>query len=70
VRYVVTTTDGEVSEIDSPAKMPDPARIVKIEEPVILATILTADDYLGGILPLLEENAACRKSLSTSRRIA
>ncbi len=61
VRYVVTTTDGEVSEIDSPAKMPDPARIVKIEEPVILATILTADDYLGGILPLLEEKRGVQK---------
>jgi GTP-binding protein LepA len=55
VRYVVTTTDGEVAEIDSPAKMPDPGRIVKIEEPVIRAVILTPDDYLGGILPLLEE---------------
>jgi len=32
VRYVVTTTDGKVTEIDSPAKMPDPGRIVKIEE--------------------------------------
>ncbi len=61
VRYVVTTTDGEVSDIDSPAKMPDPARIVKIEEPVILATILTADDYLGGILPLLEEKRGVQK---------
>ena len=61
VRYVVTTTDGEVAEIDSPAKMPDPARIVKIEEPVILATILTSDDYLGGILPLLEEKRGVQK---------
>jgi GTP-binding protein LepA len=55
VRYVVTTTDGAVTEIDSPAKMPDPGRIVKIEEPIIKAVILTPDEYLGGILPLLEE---------------
>jgi GTP-binding protein LepA len=61
VRYVVTTTDGEVLEIDSPAKMPDPVRIEKIEEPVILATILTSDDYLGGILPLLEEKRGVQK---------
>ncbi|MDQ3649003.1 MAG: translation elongation factor 4 [Acidobacteriota bacterium] len=61
VRYVVTATDGEVLEIDSPAKMPDPARIAKIEEPVILATILTSDDYLGGILPLLEEKRGVQK---------
>ncbi|HEY0726910.1 MAG TPA: translation elongation factor 4, partial [Pyrinomonadaceae bacterium] len=54
VRYIVTTTDGQVTEIDSPAKMPDPGRIAKIEEPVIRATILTPDEHLGGILPLLE----------------
>jgi len=35
--------------------MPEAVRIAKIEEPVIMATILTSDDYLGGILPLLEE---------------
>jgi GTP-binding protein LepA len=61
VRYQVTTTDGETNEIDSPAKMPDPGRIVKIEEPVILATILTSDDYLGGILPLLEEKRGIQR---------
>ncbi|MDT4897547.1 MAG: GTP-binding protein LepA [Acidobacteriota bacterium] len=61
VRYRVTTTDGVTTEIDSPAKMPDPGRIVKIEEPVILATILTSDDYLGGILPLLEEKRGIQK---------
>jgi GTP-binding protein LepA len=61
VRYRVTTTDGEVVEVDSPAKMPDSVRIVKIEEPVILATILTSDEYLGGILPLLEEKRGVQK---------
>src|SRR5919107_1119815 len=61
VRYRVTTTDGETVEVDSPAKMPDSVRIVKIEEPVILATIITSDDYLGGILPLLEEKRGVQK---------
>ena len=61
VRYRVTTTDGEVAEIDSPAKMPDTGRIVKIEEPFIEATILTNDAYLGGILPLLEEKRGVQK---------
>ena len=55
VRYLVTTTDGAVMDIDSPAKMPDPGRITKIEEPIIRAVILTPDEFLGGILPLLEE---------------
>jgi GTP-binding protein LepA len=61
VRDGVTTTDGQVLEIDSPAKMPDPGRIVKIEEPVIRATILSSDEYLGGILPLLEEKRGVQK---------
>ena len=61
VRYIVTTTDGSVEEIDSPAKMPDPGRLVKIEEPVIRAVILTPDEYLGGILPLLEEKRGVQK---------
>jgi GTP-binding protein LepA len=61
VRYRVTTTDGEVVEVDSPAKMPDTVRIAKIEEPIIEATILTSDDFLGGILPLLEEKRGVQK---------
>ncbi len=61
VRYLVTTTDGEVHEIDSPSQMPDSVRISKIEEPIIEATILTNDDYLGGILPLLEEKRGIQK---------
>ena len=71
VRYIVTTTDGQITEIDSPAKMPDPGRIVKIEEPVIRAVILTPDDYLGGILPLLEEKRGVQKGFEyiTSNRV-
>src|ERR671916_181706 len=61
VRYRVTTTDGEVVEVDSPAKMPDAVRIAKIEEPIIEATILTSDEFLGGILPLLEEKRGVQK---------
>ena len=61
VRYRVTTTDGEVVEVDSPAKMPDAVRIQKIEEPIIEATILTSDEFLGGILPLLEEKRGVQK---------
>jgi len=61
VRYLVTTTDGVTAEIDSPAKMPDSVRIAKIEEPMIKAVILTPDEYLGGILPLLEEKRGTQK---------
>ncbi|HEV7699607.1 MAG TPA: translation elongation factor 4 [Pyrinomonadaceae bacterium] len=71
VRYRVTTTDGAVAEIDSPSKMPDSARIVKIEEPFIDATILTNDEFLGGILPLLDEKRGVQKKFEyiTSNRV-
>jgi GTP-binding protein LepA len=61
VRYRVTTTDGEVVEVDSPAKMPDAVRIARIEEPIIEATILSSDEFLGGILPLLEEKRGVQR---------
>ena len=61
VRYRVTTTDGKVHEIDSPAQMPEAGRIAKIEEPYIEATILTSDAFLGGILPLLDEKRGVQK---------
>jgi len=61
VRYQVTTTSGEVMEIDSPAMMPDTGKIASIEEPFIEATILTSDSYLGGILPLLDEKRGVQK---------
>lgn len=71
VRYRVTTTDGEVAEIDSPSKMPDTGRITTIEEPFIEATILTNDDYLGGILPLLDEKRGVQKKFEyiTTNRV-
>ncbi|HQU82322.1 MAG TPA: translation elongation factor 4 [Pyrinomonadaceae bacterium] len=61
VRYRVTTTNNEVTEVDSPSKMPDTGRIAKIEEPFIEATILTSDAFLGGILPLLDEKRGIQK---------
>lgn len=71
VRYRVTTTNGEVMEVDSPAKMPDTGRIAKIEEPYITATILTNDAFLGGILPLLDEKRGVQKKFEfvTSNRV-
>jgi GTP-binding protein LepA len=71
VRYRVTTTDGVTAEIDSPSKMPDVGRIEKIEEPFIEATILTSDEFLGGILPLLDEKRGVQKKFEyiTDKRV-
>jgi GTP-binding protein LepA len=63
VLYRVTTTDGEVHEVDSPAKMPDPARIEKLEEPVITAMVLTPSEHVGGILQLCQDKRGVQKGL-------
>ena len=55
VRYNITLTDGKVVEVDNPSRWPDPSNIEQIEEPVILAKILTNEEYVGGILKLVEE---------------
>jgi GTP-binding protein LepA len=63
VLYRVTTTDGEVLEIDSPAKLPDAGRIAKLEEPVIAATILTPSEHVGAILQLCQDKRGVQKKL-------
>jgi GTP-binding protein LepA len=63
VLYRVTTTDGEVHEIDSPAKLPDAGRIAKLEEPVITATILTPSEHVGPILQLCQDKRGVQKKL-------
>ena len=63
VLYRVTTTDGVVQEIDSPAKLPDAGRISKIEEPVITAMILTPVDHVGGILQLCQDKRGIQKTI-------
>jgi GTP-binding protein LepA len=63
VLYRVTTTDGEVHEIDSPAKLPDAGRIKTIEEPVITAMVLTPAEHVGGILQLCQDKRGVQKTL-------
>src|SRR5919109_2981729 len=62
VRYKITKTDGVLVEVDNPSKWPNQSEIAKVEEPVILATILTNEEYVGGILKLVEEKRGKQKS--------
>ncbi len=55
VRYHVTLTDGTVLEVDNPSRWPDPGSIASVREPVIQANILTNEEYVGGILKLVED---------------
>lgn len=62
VRYRITLTDGKVIEVDNPAHWPDPTGIETIEEPIIMATILTNEEYVGGILKLVEDKRGRQKN--------
>ena len=61
VRYKITKLSGEVIEVDNPTKFPNPAEILKIEEPIIDATVITREEYLGEILKLVEEKRGVQK---------
>jgi GTP-binding protein LepA len=61
VRYRITDTSGNLLEVDNPTKFPDPSYIDTIEEPIIEASVITREDFLGGILALLEEKRGTQK---------
>jgi GTP-binding protein LepA len=70
VRYLITKTDGVVVEVDNPSRWPAQSEIAKIQEPVILATILSKEEFVGNILKLVEEKRGKQKSfeyVSSSR---
>jgi GTP-binding protein LepA len=64
VVYRLQLRDGSVKELHNPADMPDVMQILSIEEPWIRATILTPDDYLGGILKLCQERRGIQVDLT------
>jgi GTP-binding protein LepA len=61
VTYAVTLTDGTVIQVNNPSKFPDPSDIKQIEEPIIDATVITHEEYIGEILKLLEEKRGTQK---------
>ena len=55
VRYKVLKQDGEVIEVDTPAKMPPPGEIQEILEPIVAAEIITPSEYIGNIMTLCQK---------------
>ena len=55
VVYELVDTEGAVSELDNPARLPPATKIAEIREPIILANILTPPDYVGNVIKLCEE---------------
>ena len=71
VVYHVYSVDGTEMKIENPARMPDPTKIERIEEPYVLLTIHTPEEYIGGLLKLLTERRGIQKGLDylTAKRV-
>ena len=63
VIYEVETTSGEVLQIDNPASLPPADRIEAIREPIIEASILVPQDYLGAVITLCVEKRGVQKNM-------
>jgi GTP-binding protein LepA len=63
VVYQVLLRDGTSLEIENPAKLPDLSRVEEIREPIITATILVPQDYVGPVLTLCTERRGTQKNM-------
>ena len=62
VVYRVTTSKEEVLLIDNPSKLPDPQKILKFEEPYILASLISPEEYMGALITLCQEKRGIQKN--------
>ncbi len=63
VIYEIERRNGEVVKVDNPADLPDPSVIEEIREPIIVATILVPQDYLGAVITLCIEKRGVQKNM-------
>jgi GTP-binding protein LepA len=63
VVYQVAQRDGTVIEIDNPSKLPDPSKIEEIREPIIRATIIMPQEYVGPVMTLCEQKRGAQVNM-------
>ncbi len=68
VIYQVGTRDGKLAEIENPSKLPDLSQVEEIREPIITATILVPQDYVGPVLTLCTEKRGVQKNMQYAGR--
>jgi GTP-binding protein LepA len=68
VVYQVLLRDGELVEIENPSKLPDPSKIEEIREPIIKATIIMPQDYVGPVMTLCNQKRGTQKNMQYSGR--
>ncbi len=64
VVYRVTKNDGQVMMVDNPAKFPHVQEIQKIEEPMILASLITPEQYVGALIALCQERRGLQRDIT------
>jgi len=68
VVYEVLLRDGSVTQVSNPAKLPDPAQIVEIREPVIATTIFVPQEYVGPVMTLCTDKRGVQTNLHYAAR--
>ncbi len=63
VVYQIVLRDGSVIEIENPSRLPDPAKIEEIREPIITATILVPQEYVGSVITLCIGKRGIQKNM-------
>jgi len=63
VVYKVNTVGGEVLEIDNPSKMPVSGMIESVEEPVVSATVMVPQDFVGAVMELCQDRRGTYKDM-------
>ncbi|HWA11928.1 MAG TPA: translation elongation factor 4 [Burkholderiales bacterium] len=63
VVYQVQMRDGTMIEIENPSKLPDPSKIEEIREPIITATILVPQDYVGAVMTLCNGKRGTQRNM-------
>jgi GTP-binding protein LepA len=64
VRYRVVPKSGDPFEIESPAALPDPNDIERVEEPMILATIHVPQEYVGSVMALCQDRRGAQRDMT------
>jgi len=63
VVYEIMMRDGTVIEIENPSRLPDPSKIEEIREPIITATILVPQDYVGPVMTLCNNKRGAQRNM-------
>ncbi len=63
VVYQVLLSGGEVIEIENPSKLPDASKVEEIREPIIKASILVPQDYVGAVITLCMQKRGVQRNM-------